>query len=192
MKSVVNWSDEIILFYLKMFVLGAAAMAVGTVIYQRKACQGYIRSFKTDTVDQILPGLYLTSGGKAADRNVIDQYAITGIVNVTNQPMGDPNYFDGELPYHNIAIPDNGEPIITEYLPEYVNFVSTHLASGNVLVHCWAGISRSATFVIAYLMVRENMSFDNAFQLVKSKREKINPKPGFIKQLQALEQPRTE
>ena len=50
-------------------------------------------------------------------------------------------------------------------------------------MHCMAGVSRSATLVIAYIMKKYKMSLDEAKKLVEAKRPFINPNPGFIKQL---------
>ena len=55
---------------------------------------------------------------------------------------------------------------------------------GRVLVHCYAGVSRSATIVISYLMKEHGMTLPAATQLVRSKRWFINPNRGFIRQLQ--------
>ena len=57
------------------------------------------------------------------------------------------------------------------------------LEGGRVLVHCHAGISRSATTVISYLMKEHGMALNPATQLVRSRRWFINPNPGFVKQL---------
>lgn len=54
----------------------------------------------------------------------------------------------------------------------------------NVLVHCFAGVSRSASLVIYYFMRKYGWTFDQAFQYVKLKRSIINPNEGFQKQLQ--------
>eukprot|EP00483_Globobulimina_turgida_P008816 UN08834 len=59
--------------------------------------------------------------------------------------------------------------------------------NNRVLVHCFAGISRSATIIIAYLMKVQAMSYEDAFLFVKEKRDVINPNKGFVEQLQKYE-----
>jgi protein-tyrosine phosphatase len=61
------------------------------------------------------------------------------------------------------------------------------LATGGVLVHCAAGISRSASFVIAYLMYSEKLAFKEAAAAVKEVRPVICPNPGFVLQLKEWE-----
>ena len=50
----------------------------------------------------------------------------------------------------------------------------------------YAGISRSATIVIAYLMWKEKKSFKQVLNLVKDKRV-VRPNRGFFRQLQLFE-----
>lgn len=58
--------------------------------------------------------------------------------------------------------------------------------SGKVFVHCHQGISRSATLVLAYLMIYKRMTAKQAVQIVRKKRE-IYPNEGFFEQLSDLE-----
>jgi protein-tyrosine phosphatase len=57
------------------------------------------------------------------------------------------------------------------------------MVRGNVLVHCHAGVSRSATLVIAYLMQEKRLTFDEAFSYASKFRPVIFPNQGFQKQL---------
>ena len=50
-----------------------------------------------------------------------------------------------------------------------------------------AGVSRSATIVIAYIMWKEHKSYYQAFLDVKYKRKFIEPNKGFIFQLKYFE-----
>ena len=72
---------------------------------------------------------------------------------------------------------------------QYVfEFIRRHHNLGHgVLIHCQMGISRSATLVIAFLMVEEQQTLSEAFQQVKSVRPQIDPNEGFIRQLRELE-----
>lgn len=59
------------------------------------------------------------------------------------------------------------------------------LSSGKVYVHCYQGISRSATVVLAFLMMKRGMNFMNAVRAVRAKRE-VMPNDGFLRQLAIL------
>lgn len=56
---------------------------------------------------------------------------------------------------------------------------------GVVLVHCNAGVSRSSSVVIGYLMQREELSFEDAYSQVKLARPSSHPNRGFHQQLQS-------
>ncbi|XP_017066405.1 dual specificity protein phosphatase 19 [Drosophila eugracilis] len=69
-------------------------------------------------------------------------------------------------------------------LPVSLEFIDEARQShGCVLIHCNAGVSRSASVVIGYLMQRRDMCYEDAYNLVKSWRPCIQPNAGFIQQL---------
>ena len=49
-----------------------------------------------------------------------------------------------------------------------------------VLVHCYAGVSRSATVTVAYIMKHLKMPLNEAYQFVKNKRPVISPNLNFM------------
>ena len=52
-----------------------------------------------------------------------------------------------------------------------------------VLVHCKYGISRSVSFIIAYLIKYFAYNVKSAIRFLKTKRNQINPNEGFLTQL---------
>lgn len=99
------------------------------------------------------------------------------------QFMGLQHYVD----YKYIPMDDSPTQDLVSNLPDALNFISWQLEKGHtVLVHCAAGISRSASVVIAYLMMTYDMPFRAAYGYVKARRPIINPNPGFMHQLNTL------
>ena len=103
------------------------------------------------------------------------------------------DYMIGEQDFHNIewirlVIDDDKDEKISQYFFEVHNIINKALAENkNVIVHCAAGISRSSSLFIAYLMIENRWLYEEAYNYVKSKRSIINPNIGFVKQLKALE-----
>lgn len=56
-----------------------------------------------------------------------------------------------------------------------------------VLVHCLAGVSRSVTITVAYLMSHMSLSLNDAFSLVRSRKSNVGPNFHFMEQLHAFE-----
>ena len=59
-------------------------------------------------------------------------------------------------------------------------------SGGRVMVNCWQGASRSATVVLAFLMMHHNMELSAVLAQAKTRRD-IRPNNGFLKQLVTLE-----
>ena len=64
---------------------------------------------------------------------------------------------------------------------------SIKLCGGKILIHCYAGISRSATVCLAYLMKSRRMRLEEAFEFVRKVRAVISPNLGFMMQLSKYE-----
>lgn len=73
---------------------------------------------------------------------------------------------------------------ISTYFREAIEFME---GDGITLVHCRAGISRSSTLIMAYLIEKNSWSLNEAFTFTKSKRGCVAPNFGFLGQLQKFE-----
>merc|ERR1711907_682840 len=94
------------------------------------------------------------------------------------------------IKYWQTDVTDDEEQasVMREALVHCVEHIRTTLASGGrVLVHCAAGISRSATVVIAYLMLVDNFTLRTAFERTIERRRVIWPNNGFMELLVSLE-----
>jgi protein-tyrosine phosphatase len=64
---------------------------------------------------------------------------------------------------------------------QLINSILTPI-KGKVLVHCYQGISRSATFVLAYMIKFKKMRLEDAMRMLFDKRL-IWPNNGFLEKL---------
>ena len=96
-----------------------------------------------------------------------------------------------EFEYKHIAADDQIEsPEEFEHeVSEACRFIAQarHHNNGKVFVHCRAGISRSATVVIAYLVQEEHWALREAIDHVRSVRPSVAPNLGFLVMLMSIE-----
>ncbi|XP_031459053.1 dual specificity protein phosphatase 16 [Phasianus colchicus] len=131
---------------------------------------------------RILPHLYLGCQRDVLNKEMIQQNDIGYVLNASNTcPKPD---FIPESHFLRVPVNDSFCEKILPWLDKSVDFIEKAKASnGRVLVHCLAGISRSATIAIAYIMKRMDMSLDEAYRFVKEKRPTISPNFNFLGQL---------
>eukprot|EP00045_Choanoeca_perplexa_P003651 m.32476 g.32476 ORF g.32476 m.32476 type:complete len:473 (-) comp12154_c0_seq1:75-1493(-) len=136
-------------------------------------------------MSKILPYLYLGAQRDAQNLQLLKQQRISYILNVTTNV---PNYYERDFQYQQIPILDCNDSEIQEFFEIASGFINQARAEGKrVLVHCQAGISRSATLVIAYLMKEQGRSLNDALEYVTSCRSIIGPNFGFLGRLQDYE-----
>lgn len=86
---------------------------------------------------------------------------------------------------HQILLDDTEDADVLVHLLPSIHFIEAELDKGRgVLVHCQAGISRSATIVAAYLMYSRDMDTNSALELIKNARPNIEPNENFLQQLE--------
>lgn len=91
-----------------------------------------------------------------------------------NSPVTAEDWKAYGIAFENIPAVDFS-PLSHSEIETGVDYLARMLGEGHtVYVHCKAGRGRSATIVIVYLMQFENLSFDDAFALVKEQRPQIN------------------
>lgn len=61
-----------------------------------------------------------------------------------------------------------------------------------VLVHCLAGISRSVTVMLAYLMAHKQLTLNEAYNMVLKRKANIDPNFHFMQQLHSFEKQLTD
>jgi protein-tyrosine phosphatase len=95
----------------------------------------------------------------------------------------------GDRQWYKLYVSDTFDENISEYF-SVVNDIldQAKKSERHVLVHCAAGVSRSATLVIAYIMESQKKSVEDAYAYVKSKRPIIHPNDHFLDQLKNFQE----
>lgn len=125
--------------------------------------------------------VFLGNEDDAKNLDLLQSYAITHIISLTNAV-----YHTDKFSYYPINIDDSPLGNLYQYFEPCVEFINDALKDPNgqnILVHCAAGVSRSASIVIAYLMSSQRLDYDTALGQVKVDRHFICPNAGFVLQL---------
>ncbi|XP_073461513.1 uncharacterized protein [Aquarana catesbeiana] len=135
----------------------------------------------------ILPFLFLGNEKDAQDLACMITLNIGHVLNITTHlPLYHAD--SGALRYKRLPATDNSKQDLRQYFEEAFEFIEEAQQKGKgVLIHCQAGVSRSATVVIAYLMKHTLMTVGDAYKFVKGKRPIISPNLNFMGQLLEFE-----
>ena len=120
----------------------------------------------------------------AAEWDILAKYGVTHIVNIGTYVK---NYFPDKLKYLNVKVNDTPDTKVLRCFENTFKFIDEGRQNGCVFIHCNAGVSRASTFTTGYLMRTDNMSYNDAFSYVKSKRPSARPNEGFVQQLKEYE-----
>ncbi|XP_066292436.1 dual specificity protein phosphatase 18-like [Branchiostoma lanceolatum] len=144
-----------------------------------------IRGWWDLRLDAITSGLFISNRSSAEDLQLLEYHGITQIINMAVQET---DYPGGGIRCLHFPIQDFVTEDITGYLDEVTKLIKDEEdRGGRTLVHCLAGISRSATVCLAYLLKYRHMSLAGAYMYLKHCRPCVLPNKGFHKQLEQLE-----
>ncbi|XP_071446830.1 dual specificity protein phosphatase 19 [Hetaerina americana] len=183
---------------------------------------GYVVDTKPDLqLAEVIPGLYLGSQDPTGDKELLQANGITHVLSFGVKPLNVPeNMLEkmcGVQGGYSFVHPQNGiifvyipfldipEASLIEVLPKCFPVIDSALStSGKIFVHCNAGVSRSPSVVLAYILYRSHfrkpwasisykekcgkpLSLLDALELLRTQRQCIKPNPGFLDQLRQYE-----
>ena len=145
-----------------------------------------ISEYYSKHLSEIIPNfLYISSYNATKNKALLEKNKITHIINCAADFCE--NVFESENKYTYLSfyLKDHVLENIECIFYECIKFIdNVKEKGGRVLVHCIQGISRSVTLVMAYLIYKNKITYDKAFNIVQSKREISSPNFGFSIQLQ--------
>jgi len=136
------------------------------------------------------PPIYVGSGGHAADLKTLTKLDIKAVCNCAPSVCKDPvdAYKSQGIGYLQLdAQDDRSFPLLEKCLQPVSDFVGSMQSEGKaVLIHCMAGVNRSATLAVAYLLLRSKRNLFDLFSECVAARPSILQNPSFQLQLCTL------
>lgn len=126
--------------------------------------------------------LYLSNARAAADCSQLTRCRITCVVSATETESSWPPAPGVERVH--VPVSDTPASPLGDHFDEVADEIQrTAERGGRTLVHCNAGVSRSAALCAAYLMKHRGLSLREAHSWLRTCRPVVRPNGGFWKQL---------
>ncbi|XP_015363475.1 PREDICTED: dual specificity phosphatase 21 [Diuraphis noxia] len=136
------------------------------------------------SVSPICPGLALCGALSIyTDKETVAALRPTCLINCAGE-LPDTPLPDTVHRYHKVPVTDTVVTDLGPHMDTVTDLIhQEYISGGTTIIHCAAGVSRSAAFCIAYLIKYRGMTMSNAYRHVAKCRPCINPNTGFISQL---------
>lgn len=126
----------------------------------------------------------LLSAAPAVNPGLLREMGVTCVVNAASELPDTPLPNDREVAYYKVDVEDRPNADLLSHMDFVADMIEeVRCAGGKTLVHCVAGVSRSASLCLAYLIKHERMPLRKAFAHLRSRRPSIRPNTGFFTQL---------
>lgn len=136
------------------------------------------------SMSQITDSLFLC-GLRGLSVDNLKRNGITLVINVTHDLI---NEIVPGIKYKRYEVADEPNQDIKQYFHPAADSINEEIRTGGkVAVHCLAGVSRSCSIVLAYLVKYHGMTLHDAFMFVRKRRSVVRPNYGFFQQLIAFE-----
>ncbi|XP_072537256.1 dual specificity protein phosphatase 26-like [Salminus brasiliensis] len=134
--------------------------------------------------NEVWPRLYIGNMDFAENRAELRRQNFTHVLNCAHSSRRGAEFYDGMgITYLGIEAHDSPAYDMSVNFNTGAEFIHNALrGGGKILVHCHVGVSRSATVVLAYMMLKHSMTLVEAINTVKEGRG-IIPNRGFLRQL---------
>eukprot|EP00301_Raphidiophrys_heterophryoidea_P003162 c11440_g1_i1.p1 GENE.c11440_g1_i1~~c11440_g1_i1.p1 ORF type:complete len:489 (+),score=71.53 c11440_g1_i1:102-1568(+) len=135
---------------------------------------------------EVAPHIFLSSHKIAESLDELKKFEITHVLNLAagvcdNSFANNPEI---KLTYMSLDLADGPSEDIICYVYDCIEFIDSAINSGgNVLVHCWQGVSRSTSMVVAWIMLKQRLAYDETLTNVRKVRSVARPNTGFMCQL---------
>ena len=135
---------------------------------------------------EIVEGKLFLSSILCSHPSFLSLKGITRVVSLRKEPIA---YLHSgpSLSLLHISVHDIASEDLLSHLERVFAFVDFASPLTRTLVHCEAGISRSAAMTIMLLMKAKHIRASEAYDWVKARRPIVCPNSGFVKQIIALE-----
>ncbi|EDW99056.2 dual specificity protein phosphatase 18 [Drosophila yakuba] len=138
-------------------------------------------------LSRLTPSLILC-GAAAVVPAYMDKLGVSCVINVAPELPDTPLPSQKSPLYLRIMAQDRSEVDLSKHFDEAADLIEeVRLSGGCTLIHCVAGVSRSASLCLAYLMKHAGMSLREAYKHVQAIRPQVRPNSGFFQQLRRYE-----
>jgi predicted protein tyrosine phosphatase len=118
--------------------------------------------------------------GDMDDARSLSRLRSLGVTHILNMARSVPCYHEDSFIYTHIQIEDAESQPIRPYFVQAFSAMDEAAEHGTgILVHCVAGVSRSVTVVLAWLVERQGLTLREAARQVRSSRPIIDPNKAF-------------